>query len=495
MKIVELLIDWDNEEFGGVDIMSLVSQPAIGYTWQAFAEQHAFVDKIAGETEEEYVSRCIPVLIDEGYEQDQAAAICYASYDEFESVNDYPKAVTEAAKRGIRLNEENGNKCATQTGKVRAQQLAQGKPISMDTVKRMYSYLSRAETYYDPNDTTACGTISYLLWGGPTALSWAKRKVEQAEKLAQEDPEAYALELFSQYGENMDVEDVYMEVKEQFNDVTLTDIAKGIAALDILGKKDATKEGVIKYRYAGPSAQRTFCRAMLSMNKLYTKDELVEVGNRMRSQFPTIYPQRSTLDVNGDITGGVAQWMGGPNCSHFWEEVEVFRDGNGPRVVVSKGPASGDMGRPMNTRRNNGYQMSKNVDNLWHFSEDEQMVVTGPAMVADMLIPRRDENGDVFYVYFSADTVRKIAKKFLEENKLHNTDVNHDDSVTTENTLLESWIVEDPKMDKSTALGFDVPKNTWMISMKINNEETWNKVKSGELTGFSVAGTFVEKLS
>ena len=151
------------------------------------------------------------------------------------------------------------------------------------------------------------------------------------------------------------------------------------------------------------------------------------------------------------------------------------------------------MGTPMNQRANNGYQMNSDVDNLWHFSDDEQMIVTGPAMVADMLIPRRGEDGEIFYVYFSADTVRKIAKKFLEENKQHNTDVNHDDQVTTENTLLESWIVEDPKMDKSTALGFDVPRNTWMISMKINNEETWQQVKSGQLTGFSVAGTFIEQ--
>ncbi len=38
----------------------------------------------------------------------------------------------------------NGNKCATQTGKVRAQQLAKGEGISLETIKRMHSYLSRA---------------------------------------------------------------------------------------------------------------------------------------------------------------------------------------------------------------------------------------------------------------------------------------------------------------------------------------------------------------
>ena len=95
---------------------------------------------------------------------------------------DYPQAAREAAERGIRLNEEVGNKCATQVGKVRAQQLANGEPVTLITVKRMYSYLSRAAEYYDPSDTKACGTISYLLWGGEPALRWAERIIKQEEE-------------------------------------------------------------------------------------------------------------------------------------------------------------------------------------------------------------------------------------------------------------------------------------------------------------------------
>ena len=95
-----------------------------------------------------------------------------------ESYADYPDAVKNNAKRGLELNEAVNNKCATQVGKVRAQQLAQGKPISEETIKRMYSYLSRAEEYYDENDTEACGTISYLLWGGLAAKRWAESKLK-----------------------------------------------------------------------------------------------------------------------------------------------------------------------------------------------------------------------------------------------------------------------------------------------------------------------------
>ena len=101
-----------------------------------------------------------------------------------ESYSDYPDAVKNNAKRGRELNEKHGNKCATQTGRVRSAQLAAGEPVSEETIKRMYSYLSRAEEYYDPSDTSACGTISYLLWGGKAGLRWAKSKLSELELLS-----------------------------------------------------------------------------------------------------------------------------------------------------------------------------------------------------------------------------------------------------------------------------------------------------------------------
>lgn len=98
---------------------------------------------------------------------------------ELESYSDYPDAVKNAAKRGIELNEKVNNKCATPVGKIRAQQLAQGKPISIQTIKRMYAYTSRAREFYNPDDTTACGTISYLLWGGDPANRWSASKLKE----------------------------------------------------------------------------------------------------------------------------------------------------------------------------------------------------------------------------------------------------------------------------------------------------------------------------
>ena len=105
------------------------------------------------------------------------------STEEFESYADYPEAVSNNAKRGIELNEKVNNKCATQVGKVRAQQLAQGKAVTVETIKRMFSYLSRAEEYDDEGNNEACGTISYLLWGGKAGLRWAGAKLRELDLL------------------------------------------------------------------------------------------------------------------------------------------------------------------------------------------------------------------------------------------------------------------------------------------------------------------------
>ena len=113
-------------------------------------------------------------------------AVCNSQYEQkfADTYADYGQGVRNNARRGIELNERNGNKCATQTGKVRARQLASGEGISLETIKRMHSYLSRAETYYDNADSNSdCGYISYLLWGGKAALGWSRNKLTELGEL------------------------------------------------------------------------------------------------------------------------------------------------------------------------------------------------------------------------------------------------------------------------------------------------------------------------
>ena len=119
---------------------------------------------------------------------------------ELESYSDYPDGVKNNAKKGLELNKKVNNKCATQVGKIRATQLAGGKPISIETIKRMYSFLSRAEEYYDEGDSKACGTISYLLWGGKAAKRWSEGKLKELDLIDLKKPCTAGYE---QYGMKM----------------------------------------------------------------------------------------------------------------------------------------------------------------------------------------------------------------------------------------------------------------------------------------------------
>jgi len=95
------------------------------------------------------------------------------------------EAMAAAARRGLKMREEASpsNKGGTAVGLARARQFANREPVSLDIVKRTYSFLSRAKTYYRPG-TDSPGTQAYLLWGGPAGLTWARNILEQEEKNA-----------------------------------------------------------------------------------------------------------------------------------------------------------------------------------------------------------------------------------------------------------------------------------------------------------------------
>jgi hypothetical protein len=78
------------------------------------------------------------------------------------------------ARAAIYANSLQNNKCATLIGKRRAKQIISDENLSLTTLKRTYSYLSRAKAY-DKKDWSKCGTISYNLWGGDAMLIALKK--------------------------------------------------------------------------------------------------------------------------------------------------------------------------------------------------------------------------------------------------------------------------------------------------------------------------------
>ena len=237
----------------------------------------------------------------------------------FESHSDYPDSVKNNAQAVLKYVEENGwGSCGTDVGKQRANQLAKGEPISEDTIRRMYSYLSRHEVDLDSSKGygDGCGKLMYDSRGGKSALSWAEAKIKS-----------------------------------------------------------------------------------------------------------------------------------------------IDRD-----------------------------KMSKQ-----HFAaDDEKRIVLGPAMIPDVKIFRKDGQGNPYYVYFSSDTIKMIAEKYMKNKYIDNNDEMHNGKAVSDVYVVESWIKESEN-DKSTDFGYgELPIGTWFVSMKVKNDETWNKVKEGKLNGFSVSGYFEE---
>jgi len=341
----------DDDMFGGTDAIALVEMPAIETDFFTFKHEQF----------------------------------------EFATYSDYPEAVKKTAERGIRLNENVSNKCATRVGKIRATQLAAGKPISEETIKRMFAYLSRAKEYYNPNDEEACGTISYLLWGGEAALKWSERKLNEIER--------------------------EREMKME-NEVIDSDIEKFKSLLDNISKLPASEaENVLEFF----KALECQCNGGCSCNK--TENKQVE----------------SFCDVSGEC-GNVSEYT-------------TFSVAN----------------------------------------EDEQMIVS-PVMIPNKPILRKDSNGEMFYVYFSADTIERMAHRFLISKRTDAFNLEHDSSMKLNGiNLVESW-VKQTEGDKSTKYGFsNLPIGTWFVQLKVQDAKLWTLIKSGIVKGLSLEGAFNQK--
>ena len=303
-----------------------------------------------------------------------------------------------------------------------------------------------------------------------------KKKKKEVEYATEEEQEAI-LAFAREAGQTVMAEDIVVDLSSAEFD-SVTDVLQGISALDILNRLPVKKDqpAITRYRYQGPPAERKFCRAMMGLNKLYTREEITRMVNINRDF--------------GHNDGAYSKWSykGGPNCKHYWEEVAVFKGSSNQNVIIVKGPAPGNAGRDPYSMPKHGYYAQQFALN------EDQRIVTGAIMIPNKMILRRDEQGQPFYVYFTKKTIRKMSEKFLAQNKQNNTDVEHDNQVKTENTLLETWVSDHPTRDKSSTLGFNLPAGTWFASYRINSDEDWQRIKSGELKGFSLAGNFLERI-
>jgi len=135
-------------------------------------------------------------------------------------------------------------------------------------------------------------------------------------------------------------------------------------------------------------------------------------------------------------------------------------------------------------------QIDKAKQNFQIVSEDEH-IISGPLMIADMPIYRNNEKFGEHYVTFSADTIKQIAIKFAKKKYQNHVNLMHDPTMIVDGcTMFESFIV-----DKNRGImpmkGFeDIADGSWFGSFYVENQEVWDNIKNGALKGFSVEGLF-----
>ena len=124
--------------------------------------------------------------------------------------------------------------------------------------------------------------------------------------------------------------------------------------------------------------------------------------------------------------------------------------------------------------------------------DEDKRVLLGAALIPNKPIYRKNGE-DEYYIYFSQDTVRKASELFFINGNQNKATLEHQMDITGL-SVVESWIIEG-EQDKSKIYGMDLPVGTWMVSMKVHNDEIWeNYVKNGKVKGFSIEGFFVDKV-
>jgi hypothetical protein len=125
----------------------------------------------------------------------------------------------------------------------------------------------------------------------------------------------------------------------------------------------------------------------------------------------------------------------------------------------------------------------------------EKRILMGAALIPDRPIYRKNGEQE-FYIFFSKETVSKASQMYLKAGNQGQATMEHTEEKLEGMTVVESWIIEDSVHDKSRKYGLDLPLGTWMVSMKVDNDDIWdNYVKQNKIVGFSIEGYFADRLN
>jgi hypothetical protein len=120
--------------------------------------------------------------------------------------------------------------------------------------------------------------------------------------------------------------------------------------------------------------------------------------------------------------------------------------------------------------------------------DEEKRIVVGFALVPEKRIYRKYKEKE-FNVFFTKETVAKSQELFMKNLNINKFTTEHREEVNGVN-VIESWIVEDTKNDKSNLYKLKPKGGEWVVMSKIYNDDVWNEVKNGTFKGYSIEGLY-----
>lgn len=381
------------------------------------------------------MSGYIAGVAEKDYFETEGVEVLESSLIQEKFYNDYPDGAKEAAAMGIKRNEEIDNKCATLVGKNRGQQIANGENLSLETLKRTYSYLSRAEDGFvkaqNAKEYDSCAYISYLLWGGLPMLRWVERKLDR-------------------------IEDDFMGNTGCIG----TLITDGIGELEAI-KRCSTDRLAHRAKY-DPTDDNEYTT---QKPEGFDVDDYVE-DREMIDGIVELLIQIDDIEERKNVAYEAIDTLTGEGVSFDLKD------------FIQRLGLEGQMEFKTQT-----------------FKDEVKYEITSVVMEPDRYIVRKDHlTNEIYYVVFSKETVKLMSQKFFKTNKHKSFNVEHSDLTLDGGTVYESWLVNDPKNDKAASLGFNVNPGTWMVSLKWDNKEEFEKyVLSKGTTGISLEGEFLSR--
>ena len=454
-----------------------------------------FVERNPGEEKKTYVSRCTAYLIkNEGYDPDQAYAICESKSEDFargQKVSfDYDDTLNTPKGRGLAMGEIRSGSdvyiISARGSKQGIYPLADELGIPHDKIFATGSNQMKVKKikslgitrHYDNN----------------------KDVIKQLGRIGQQfcytcEPVEY------NYSEEE------LEAKQLLDFLKVTDFQKFEAIVgsmrgktedEVKAMNHKTPTNYFKYeRVLDGSPDRDFC---MSIEDRYFRRLEIDMLKDTNTEF-------------GHEGQPYSKWLykGGPNCVHAFRKFIAQGD-----VLSDQGMAEGLAGTPPKEMPNNGYYneetkrksevayiVSQNMSKETFKADTEKRMVYSPLMIPNMLIPRLDEITDEkYYVKFSPQVIEKIQNLYMIEKRMDQTNYEHTEQKMSDVVMVESWLVSG-KSDKAYQLGFNrdnIPDGTWMGGFKVldtkEGDNIWNNfIKTGKVKGFSVEGNFITNFS